>query len=530
LGFDMQLTRRSTARAFLVALIGAIAVTATRVLFDGGFGTVVATIVFLLAVVAAGVTGGWQAGFLATGLSMLGALFFDKSGFTPRAPHWKDINSLLAYLVGGVAVSLLCEGLRRAWVRIEERQRQLVLEVAERARVEEQLREQDRRKDEFLAMLAHELRNPLAPLSNALQLWSLAQKGGTQDPAEMESLRAMMRRQVDQMTRLIDDLLDVSRISRGKIQLRLARVDVGVILSEAMESHQSLAEVGGHELTRDIPAEPLFVEGDATRLSQVFGNVLHNAIKFTPAGGRIAASAELVGDEAVIRIRDTGVGVPQPMLSEIFEMFQQVDQSLGRSHGGLGIGLTLVKRLVELHGGTITAHSEGMGKGSEFVIRLPTPKPEPADAETKPGTPASAKERAPSHRILVVDDVKASAETLTMLLRVLGHEVVMANDGKTALELAAKEKPDTIFLDIAMPEMDGYEVARRIRATPSLKEVVVVALTGYGQEEDRRRAKEAGFDYHVTKPASVAGLREILARRGTPLSRERLALQTTGDS
>jgi signal transduction histidine kinase/CheY-like chemotaxis protein len=521
----MQLTRRSVAWAYVVAVVGAIAVTMTRALFDGVVGSVAGTFVFLLAVLAAGVTGGWKPGCLATGLAALGVLFFVPPGYTLRIPNLTDAVRLLAYLAGGIAISLLCEGLRRAWERIEERQRQLELEIAERRRAEEQLREADRRKDEFLATLAHELRNPLAPLSNALQLWSFAEKNGH----EMDNLRAMMKRQVDQMTRLIDDLLDVSRISRGKIQLRNARVDVGAILSEAIELHQSLAQVGGHKLRFDVPSDPLLVEGDATRLLQSFGNVLHNAIKFTPAGGRIDVTAEAVAADVVVRVRDTGCGIPEPMLSQIFEMFEQVDQSLGRAHGGLGIGLTLVKRLVELHGGTITAHSEGLGKGSEFVIRLPAWRPPSPDAEIKPGVGTTAKERAPSHRILVVDDVKASAETLTMLLRVLGDDVVMANDGRTALELAAQYKPDTIFLDIAMPEMDGYEVARRIRATPSLKEVVVVALTGYGQDEDRRRAKEAGFDYHVTKPASVASLREILARRGTPLSRERLALQATGD-
>ena len=526
----MQLTRRSTAWALLVAVVGASAVTLTRVLFDGAFGTVVGTIVFLLTVVAAGIAGGWKAGILATALSALGSLIFVKPGFTLHLPNWTDLSRLGAYLIGGVAISLLCEGLRRAWERVEERQRQLVLEIAERTRVEEQLRKADRRKDEFLALLAHELRNPLAPLSNALQLWSLAEQQGTQDQAELASVRAMMKRQVDQMTRLIDDLLDVSRISNDKIKLRIARVDVGSLLAEAIDAQKSLAQVGGHVLTSEIPAESLLVDGDATRLVQIFGNVLHNAIKFTPPGGRIAVTAELAGAEVVIRVRDTGCGIPAPMLRQIFEMFEQVDQSLGRAHGGLGIGLTLVKRLVELHGGTIAAHSEGLGRGSEFVIRLPALQPEPDGSETKPGEPPSAKKQAPLHRILVVDDVKASAETLTMLLRVLGHDVVMANDGKTALELAAHSKPDTIFLDIAMPEMNGYEVARRLRATPALKEVVIVALTGYGQDEDRRRAKEAGFDYHVTKPASVAGLREILARRGTPLSRERLALQATGDS
>jgi signal transduction histidine kinase/ActR/RegA family two-component response regulator len=519
----MQLTGRSAGWAYLMAIAGAIAVTMTRALFQGLAGFVAATFVFLFAVLATGIVGGWKPGFLATGLAALGVLFVVPPGYTLRVPTLNDTIRLLVYLAGGIAISLLGEGLLRARARIEERQRQLEREIAERTRAEEQLREADRRKDEFLAMLAHELRNPLAPLSNALQVWSYDDK---RDPA-MDNLRAMMKRQVDQITRLIDDLLDVSRISRGTIALRIARVDVGTVLSEAIDSHKSLAEVGGHQLTLDVPPEPLIVEGDATRLLQIVGNVLHNAIKFTPAGGRITVKAEPAGAYAVIRIRDTGCGIPPAMLKQIFEMFQQVDQSLGRAHGGLGIGLTLVKRLVELHGGTIEARSEGIGKGSEFVIRLPASRPEPAKAEAQPGAAAAAKDRSPPHRILVVDDVRASAETLTMLLRVLGHEVVTANDGRTALELAQQNRPDTIFLDIAMPEMDGYEVARRIRATPDLKETVVVALTGYGQEEDRRRAKEAGFDYHVTKPASVAGLREILARRGTPLTRERRALQQT---
>jgi signal transduction histidine kinase/ActR/RegA family two-component response regulator len=523
----MLLTQRSAGWAYLIAVLGAGAVMATRAVVFGVMGTLIATFVFLLVVLAAGVAGGWKPGFLTTGLNVVGVLyFFTPPFYTFRVSKGTDVVRLLAYVGAGVAISLLCEGLRRAWARVEERQRQLEQEISERIRAEEQLREADRRKDEFLATLAHELRNPLAPLSNALQLWSYV----ASNAAELENLRAMMKRQVDQMTRLIDDLLDVARIRRGKIQLRTAPVDLAAVVSEAIDSHKSLAELGGHRLTVSLPVEKLAAEGDATRLLQIFGNVLHNAIKFTPPGGQIAVTLERAGSQAVIRIRDSGCGVPPAMLSQIFEMFQQVDQSLGRAHGGLGIGLTLVKRLVELHGGTITASSEGPGKGSEFVITLPalsTEQDGSASPESERANPARCDLR--RRRILVVDDARASAETLTLLLRAIGHEVAMAHDGRSALDWTREHKPEVVFLDIAMPGMDGYEVARRIRGTAGLEEIILVALTGYGQEDDRRRAGEAGFNHHLTKPTSLAALHDVLSPSRQPLASPNRGLQTTGE-
>jgi two-component system CheB/CheR fusion protein len=523
----MLLERHSAGWAYLIAVLGTGLVMATFAATSGVLRTPISTFVFLLAVLAAGVAGGWKPGFLTTFLCSAGVIFFLLPPYYSfRISKLMDVARLLAYIVAGLAISLLCESLKRAWARIEDRQRRLEQEIAERRKAVEQLREADRRKDEFLATLAHELRNPLAPLSNALQLWSLVENNG----AEMEGMRAMMKRQVDQMTRLIDDLLDVSRINRGKISLRTTPVDLSAVISEAIEAHKSLAELGGHRLNVTLPLEPLLVEGDATRLSQIFGNVLHNAIKFTPAGGQIGVSVERAGDDAVIRIRDTGCGIPQPMLSQIFEMFQQVDQSLVRAHGGLGIGLTLVKRLVELHGGTIEAHSDGPGKGSEFVIRLPAllaAEDSRGDPQTEAANPARF--NLPRQRILVVDDAQASAETLALLLRAIGQEVATAHDGRTAFDWAVQHKPDVVFLDIAMPGIDGYEVARRLRGAAGLEEIVLVALTGYGQEEDRRRAGEAGFNHHLTKPTSIEALCDVLSGQGAPLPSASRALQTAGE-
>jgi signal transduction histidine kinase/CheY-like chemotaxis protein len=519
----MLLTRRCGAWAYLVAILGAAAVVATRAVVYNPLGTLIATLVFLVAILAAGVTGGWKPGLLATGLCIIGVLFFTGPNYAIRIPKESDVVRILAYVGGGVAISLLCEGLRRAWARVEDRQRQLEQEIAERARAEEQLRENDRRKDEFLATLAHELRNPLAPLSNALQLWSYVEN----DSDEMENLRIVMKRQVDQMTRLIDDLLDVSRISRGKIPLRPARVDLAAIVAEAIDSHQSLADSGGHRLTLGVPPEPVSTEGDATRLLQIFGNVLHNAIKFTPPGGLIAVSVERAGQNAVVRIRDSGCGIPPEMLSQIFEMFRQVDQSLGREQGGLGIGLTLVKRLVELHGGTITANSGGVGKGSEFVITLPANTASAPRGTSQSERPKPAKDEV-RRRILVVDDARASAETLAQLLRAIGHDVATAHDGRSAVDWTVRNKPEVVFLDIAMPGMDGYEVARRIRQTDGLEEIILVALTGYGQEQDRHRARDAGFNHHLTKPTSLSALRNVLAGRDS-LSGPNGAYETSGE-
>lgn len=390
-------------------------------------------------------------------------------------------------------------------------------EISERKRQEAQLlhqtkalQEEDRRKDEFLATLAHELRNPLSPLSNALQIWPMVEA----DRAQMDQLRQMMERQVAQMTRLIDDLLDVARITRGKIELRRQVADLGVLIAGAVEAVQPLLAACNHRLTVDLPPDPIYVDGDVARLTQVFGNILNNAAKYTSRDGSIHVAARRVGETAVVEITDDGAGIPQHMLTQIFEMFQQVDQTLERAHGGLGIGLTLVKRLVELHGGEVEARSGGPGKGSTIVVTLPALAQVPESTELKAQAAANGRGGTiPTLSILVVDDVQASAKTLAMMLQSIGQKVSVAHDGRAAIEWVLAHRPDLVFLDIAMPGMSGYDVAREIRSQPELNRTFLVALTGYGQDADRRRAMEAGFNHHMTKPASIDALEQLLTTR-----------------
>jgi len=385
---------------------------------------------------------------------------------------------------------------------IKDRKRQEKELLAQKSTLEES----DRRKTEFLATLAHELRNPLAPLNNALQLWPHAENNREQ----MEQLRGTMDRQVRQLIRLIDDLMDVSRISQGKIQLRKQIISIDTLLQGALESIKPLIESLGHHVTLATADVALCVNGDVARLTQVFGNLLHNAAKYSGRSGTIWISALRRGQEAVVSIRDNGPGIPKHMLSEIFEMFRQVDATLDRSHGGLGIGLTLVKRIVEAHGGTVEARSEGPGAGTEFIVTLP------AISAKVPGESSHGRRRIqqmanlPRHRILVVDDVEASATTMAMLLRAIGQEAEIRYDGMAALDWLTTDRADVVFLDISMPGMDGYEVARRIRAQPRLNNLVLVALTGYGQDEDRRKAFEAGFNHHLVKPVSIDALEHLL--------------------
>ncbi len=377
-------------------------------------------------------------------------------------------------------------------------------DITERLEMEQALREADHRKDEFLATLAHELRNPIAPISNALQVWPLVEN----DRTEVEKLRSIMERQIQQMTRLVDDLLDVSRITRGKVRLRQQAVDLNTIVAGAIEAVRPLIDSCGHQLELDVDDAPLIVNGDVARLTQAIGNLLHNAAKYTDREGRIRVSAVREGQQAVVRISDNGVGIPPHMLDRIFEMFQQVDQSLDRSHGGLGLGLTLVKRMVELHGGTVKATSAGEGQGSEFVLRLPL-----IDAKASGDLVPQSSGKCgglPRHRVLVVDDVYASAKTLAMMLESINQEVAIASDGQKAIEQAVAERPDIVFLDIAMPGMNGYEVARHLREYKALDATRLVALTGYGHEDDRRRAIEAGFHHHLTKPTSIDQLTQLL--------------------
>jgi signal transduction histidine kinase len=374
-----------------------------------------------------------------------------------------------------------------------------------------ELAEANRRKDEFLAMLAHELRNPLAPIRNALHILKQSHAGGPVEP-----LRAMMERQVQHLARLVDDLLDVSRITRGKIELRKQVVSLAAVVSRAVEASRSLIEGRRLELEVALPAEPLRLEADPTRLEQVVANLLHNAGKYTEPGGHIRLTAALApsseGGEVVLRVQDSGIGIPAEMLPHIFDLFVQVDHRHARSQGGLGIGLTLVRRLVELHGGTVEAFSAGLGRGSEFVVRLPALS-EKREREGRAGREdAGDAAPTPGRRILVVDDNVDAAESLALLLRLQGHDVAVAADGPTALEKARAERPEVIFLDLGMPGMDGYEVARRLRQLPDVGPVRLVALTGWGQEEDRRRTRQAGFDHHVVKPVEPDALHQLLSQ------------------
>jgi len=395
----------------------------------------------------------------------------------------------------------------RAALRARRRQYQIRDQLTELGRVADTLRESDRRKDEFLAILAHELRNPLAPLSNALEAIKRPEGVGM-----MEWARGVMERQVTQMVRLIDDLLDLSRVSRGKIKLNRENLDLADIVHDAFEVCRPAIDRAAHQLDVSLPRERVQLEGDHTRLVQVLCNLLSNAAKYTPPGGRIGVAARTEGSDVLIEVSDNGTGIPADMLPKVFDMFTQVEHSLERSQGGLGIGLTLVKRLVELHGGSIEAYSDGPGCGSRFVVRLarkirvgvvrPVAEPERA---------SSAAPRSPPKRILVADDNRDAAESLANLLRLSGHEVRTAHDGQEAVEVASQFKPSIALLDIGMPLMNGYDAAARIRALDEGGEITLVALTGWGQPEDRRRSRAAGFSHHFVKPLDPALLERVLS-------------------
>ena len=388
----------------------------------------------------------------------------------------------------------------------------MAIDITDRLRAEEALREADRRKDEFLATLAHELRNPLAPIRNALSLMEHAAGAGPEHEAE----RAMAERQVGHLTRLVDDLLDTARISRGKIELRTEALELAPAVRRAVEALQSSLQGRGPSLSVSLPAEPIRLQADPTRLEQVLWNLLSNAARYTEPNGRIRLEARRRGDAVVIWVRDTGVGIEPAMLPRIFEMFVQAGPRAGRAQGGLGIGLGLVRTLVELHGGTVTAHSDGPGSGSEFVVRLPILPSECGAPVEPPRDDRRPTERPlPRRRILVVDDNVDAASSLSRLLtRLYGQEVRVAHDGPAALELAPAFRPEVVILDIGMPGMDGYEVARRLRCQAECAGALLVALTGWGQESDQRRSREAGLDRHLIKPVDLEALRDVLAVAG----------------
>ena len=422
-----------------------------------------------------------------------------------------------------VRVTTLVSALRTA-VRARRRQyevRNTLLELTNAHAAlhaqSERLRDSDRRKDEFLATLAHELRNPLAPIRNALQIIQIA---GNNGPA-VEQARAMMERQLGQMVRLIDDLLDVSRISRGKFELRKERIELAAAIKSAIDTAQPLIDAAGHQLTVSGSARPVYLDADPVRLAQVFSNLLNNAAKYMERGGKIWLTVTPADGEVVVSVRDTGIGIPADALPGIFDMFSQVDHSLEKAQGGLGIGLMLVKQLLEMHGGRIEAKSEGSGKGSEFIAHLPVvnvvPPRQTANTADEP------RARTLACRILVADDNRDAAESMSTVLRLMGNEVRTVHDGLQAVEEAAAFRPDLVLLDIGMPRLNGYDAARRIRAERWGKSTLIVAMTGWGQDEDKRRASEAGFDRHFTKPVDPGDIEKLIAALRTTSPQRTLA-------
>jgi PAS domain S-box-containing protein len=378
----------------------------------------------------------------------------------------------------------------------------------ERLRLVRELREADRKKDDFIALLAHELRNPLAPIRNGLQVLRLS-RGEAEVAAKAQS---MMDRQLSHMVRLIDDLLDISRINRNKMELRRTRVPLADVVASAIETARPLIDEAGHELSVSLPGRPVFLDADLTRLAQVFSNLLTNSAKYTEHGGHIRLTAERRGGEVIVSMQDTGIGIPRGALENIFDMFSQVDRSIERSTGGLGIGLALVKGLVEMHGGQVKAESEGEGKGSTFTVILPA-----AADRTAPALPTTVTSQAAAgRRILVVDDNWDGADSLATMLKLLGNEVRTANDGVAAVEVAGQFRPEVILMDVGMPRLNGLEATRRIRAQTWGRNMTIIALTGWGQENDRERSREAGCDGHLVKPVNLPDLDKLLVdlRRG----------------
>jgi signal transduction histidine kinase/CheY-like chemotaxis protein len=463
------------------------------------------------------------AGILVPEEALSGSQKLPLAGMLAHQPPWSDLPILILTRPGAdsaeateawrtlgnvtllerpTRVSTLLSAAQTA-VRARARQFQIRGHLAERLRNEQALRNADRRKDEFLATLGHELRNPLAPILNSLEILKLS--GATNEGGAAHAC-AVMERQVSHLNRLVDDLLEVSRITRGIIEVKKEAQDLNAIVKAAVDTSRPIFDGMRHELRLVTPLEPVVVAGDAVRLTQVFANLLNNAAKYTNHGGHITITIDRDDDQAIVTVGDDGIGIAPGLLSSVFDMFMQVDRSTRRAQGGLGIGLTLVKSLVGMHGGKVEARSDGPGLGSEFVVRLPILKMAAAQPEVRRSV-----QPLPARRILIVDDSRDGGESLSVLLRVLGADVSLVHSGRAALQAVESFRPDVVLLDIGMPGMDGYEVARRIRANPLNRGMMLIALTGWGQEEDRQRSAAAGFNHHLVKPADIDQLRQLLS-------------------
>jgi signal transduction histidine kinase len=458
---------------------------------------------FFIAVILTAFLAGFGPTLVAFVLGYLTAEWFFIEPLHALGPHSSgDLIRLITYLVVCSVVTVGSTLISRARDRAEASRARLEREMAKRKLAEDALREADRRKDEFLGMLSHELRNPLAPIRNSLYLFEHAEPMGQ----EAQRARAVINRQVQHLTRLVDDLLDVTRITRGKVELRRVELDLAALVRRTADDYRRMMQDRGLDLAVESGDGSLVVNGDETRLAQVFGNLLSNAAKFTPAGGRVTIAAHAEDGHAVVRVRDTGPGIAPDVLPSIFEPFTQAKQTLARTEGGLGLGLALVRGLVLLHGGEVNVVS---GSGAEFIVRLPLvmrPERQPA-----PGAgPARAAAPVSQHRVLVVEDNEDSAETLAEMVRMLGHDVEVASDGPTAIRRAVEYHPDVVLCDIGLPGMDGYEVAHNVRAARG-RDVRLIAITGYAQPEDVAMAMEVGFDEHVAKPCGPEQIERLLS-------------------
>ena len=492
---------------YLIAIVATAVVAFVRLTISDTVGNFAPIVTFTIAIVIAAWYGGLKPGLLATVLSTLAADYL----YTPgrHSFYVSNLSGTVALGVlcfAGVLISLLCESLHRTRRRLEAEQENLRQSIELQRQMREALAESDRRKDEFLATLAHELRNPLAPIRNATHIL----RAKLPPAPELHWARDVIDRQVTQMSRLIDDLMDVARITRGTFELRREQAALDDVIRSAVETSRPLIDASGHELVVHFSPEPIYLEADAIRLAQVFANLLNNAAKYSPSGGRIAVSVARDLALVSVTVQDNGIGIPTGMLTRVFEPFTRLDRSLERSRGGLGIGLALARRLVEMHGGTIEAHSSGPGQGSRFVVRLPLAArqgiPRPQAPEGRAPTPAVGR-----YRVLVADDNYDSATSLSMLLNDAGYEVRTAGDGVQALETAEQFRPDIALLDIGMPQLNGYDVARQIRSQPWGRAVRLIAITGWGGTDHRQQTAQAGFDHHLTKPVDPAALTRLLA-------------------